>query len=122
MTHTMEYISTTVDYATLVTACGEEYRYVLPGETLSASDDVRRDYRGGHYFDANTLRWFGSRNFATVVPGVTVELQTNAPGNRYRVTAWYSDDDRTPKPWFGCRHATRREAIACAKATAALLA
>lgn len=108
-------------------ACGEVYKYAREGDRLSKSDDVRFDYENarlrGHYFDQDTLRFFGSRNFSTVALGVSVELQTNAPGDRYKVTAWKVSDD--PKegnqPWFGCWHATRREAVRCAKQTAELL-
>ena len=106
-----------MNYVTRVTACGEASNYTLAGDRLSTSTDIRADYREGHYFDPSTLRWFGSRNFATVAPGATVELQSNAPGDRYKSTMW-RDTDNGPSPWFGCWHATRREAIACAKATA----
>lgn len=110
-----------MNYTTRLTACGEENRYTLAGEALSTSDDIRQDYREGHYFDPDTLRWFGSRNFATVAPGASVELQTNAPGeDRYRVEVW-KDTANGPSPWFGCRHTTRRAAVACAVATAASL-
>ena len=111
-----------MNYRTLSTACGADYAYVLPTDTLSDSTDVRGDYRGGHYFDADTLRWFGSRNFRTVAPGVSVELQANAPGDRYKMELWRVSDAGTPEPWFGCWHATRREAVACARATVAQLA
>jgi hypothetical protein len=114
-------METVSDCMTIVSACGEEYRHATPDEVISASDDVRRDYRNGHYFDTSTLRFFGSRNFATVAPGASVELQTNAPGDRYRVTIWKSGTDRSPKPWFGCRHATRREAVKCARDTSDML-
>ena len=115
-------MSETINYVTRTTACGEANNYIRPEDRLSTSWDVRADYREGHYFDASTLRWFGSRNFATVAPGVSVELQTNAPGDRYKVEAWKVSEDGSPSPWFGCYHATRREAIACAKATAVKLA
>lgn len=108
-------------------ACGEQYTYAREGERPSDSNDVRSDYESaslrGHYFDPSTLRFFGSRNFNTVAPGVSVELQDNAPGDRYKVTTWKVSDDPAQgnQPWFGCRHATRREAVRCAKETAELL-
>lgn len=112
-------------YTTVTMACGEGYRYALPTDTLSTSWDIVTDYRNapnsGHYFDADTLRFFGSRNFETVAQGVTVELQTRAPGDRYKVTTWRNDDNGYPDPWAGCWHATRRQAVACAKATAQAL-
>jgi hypothetical protein len=114
-------METMADCVVMVTACGEEYPYGPQGWTVSSSHDVRADYRNGHYFDPDTLRWFGSRNFETVAAGASVELQTKAPGDRYRVEIWRADDDRSPVPWFGCRHATRREAVRCARATSAML-
>ena len=108
-------------------ACGEQYTYAREDERPSDSNDVRSDYESaslrGHYFDPNTLRFFGSRNFDTVAPGVSVELQTEAPGDRYKVTTWKVSEDpkEGPQPWYGCRHATRREAVKCAKETAKLL-
>jgi hypothetical protein len=117
----------TEQYTTIHTACGEKYAYARKNDTLSDSGDVRSSYehasRKGNYFSEGALRFFGSRNFDTVAPGVSVELQTKAPGNRYRVETWkVSDDPREGnQPWFGCWHATRREAVKCAKATAELL-
>ena len=117
----------TETYTTRRMACGEVYKYAREGERLSKSDDVRSDYENarlrGHYFDQDALRFFGSRNFSTVAPGVSVELQTNAPGDRYKVEVWKVSDDPAEgnQPWFGCRHATRREAVRCAKETAELL-
>ena len=109
-------------YITRAMACGAEHGYVLPTDQLSESADVRRDYSGnGHYFDRDTLRFFGSRNFATVAPGVSVELQTNAPGDRYKVELWRVEADGTPGPWYGCWHATRRDAVRCALATVAAM-
>jgi hypothetical protein len=115
-------MTTTTDYVTRAMACGVTYDYALVTDRLSQSDDVRRDYRSGHYFDADTLRWFGSRNFRTVAPGVSVELQTNAPwGGRYKVELWRVEPNGTPGPWFGCWHETRRDAVRCALATVAAM-
>lgn len=53
------------------------------------------EYQSGptHWFDADTLRFFGSRNLHVPTPGFTVETQTNAPEGvgRYKVTAWVYD-------------------------------
>ena len=112
--------------STIYTACGEAYEWGTSDYTLSDSCDVRTDYRNGrgsgYYFDESTLRFFGSRNFETVAPGVTVELQTKAPAERYRVQVWrVGEEEKGPQPWFGCRHATRASAVRCAKATAKAL-
>ena len=112
-----------ISYSIKHTACGEAYAYARPEDVLSDSCDVRTDYRNGrrsgNYFDDRTLRFFGSRNFETVAPGATVELQTKAPGDRYRVQIWrVGEEGKGPQPWFGCWHATRAGAVKCAKATA----
>jgi hypothetical protein len=60
-------------------------------------DTLRNTYQrqtgATHWFDAETLRFFGSRNLHVAAPGITVECQTNAPEGtpRYRVTAWVID-------------------------------
>ena len=72
---------------------------------------------GRHWFDPDTFRFFGSRNLHLVTNAggcCTVECQTNAPGDRYRVTVWAMQDGR-PTPAGGCRHATLRQARACAR-------
>jgi len=112
-----------MNYKTVSMACGVEYDYALDSERISDSFDVRYDHErkvGGHYFSADTLRFFGSRNFETVALGVSVELQTRAPGDRYKVTVWV-DRDGAPYASHGCWHATRREAVKCAKDTGKLL-
>jgi len=108
-------------YVTHSMACGEEYRYALAGERLSTSTDIRDDYRGGYYFSASTLEWFGSEGFTTVAPGASVELQSNAPTPQYRAEVW-REGENGPEPWFGCYHGSRAQAEQCAKATAAKLA
>ena len=68
--------------------------------TTTSVDQLRRDYQGQsgpvHWFDADTLRFFGSRGRALVAPGLLVECQTNAPegAGRYVVTAWVVDADQ----------------------------
>ena len=114
----------TAGYVTEETACGERYDYALMSDRLSDSVDIRADYRSGHYFDPATLRFFGASRFATVAPGASVELQRNAPDGvpQYRAQMWRVGEDGSPEPWFGCRHDSRRAAVACARATAASLA
>ena len=72
---------------------------------------------GRHWFDRDTLRFFGSRNLhipAGAGGCVTVETQTKAPGDRYRVTVWFMRDG-APLPAGGCRHATLGAARGCAR-------
>lgn len=107
----------TITYRTITTPCGETYNYALPGETLSTSWDVRADYTAGHYFDPNTLEFFGSKQFETVAPGISVEHQTNAPkGMKWRVQAWRQPtiDGEGNQPWLGCWHGSRAAAHECA--------
>jgi hypothetical protein len=83
---------------------------------------LRRDYenQGGqaHWFDADTLRFFGSRNRELVRPGLMVELQANAPEGveRYAVHAWVLDPTRDNRvtPQLVARFTTRRAAAAFA--------
>lgn len=112
-----------MNYFTIVTPCGEEYAYALPGDTLSLSRDIRGDYSCGHYFSPGAMRFFGTRHFRTVAPGVSVECQTNAPAGvgQYKVTVWM-DSEHGPAVWHGCHHTTRREANACAIASSRKLA
>ena len=107
-----------MNYYTIVTPCGEEYAYSLPGDTLSMSEDIRTDYYHGHYFSPGAVSFFGVRNFRTVAPGVSVECQTNAPAGvgQYKVTAW-RESEHGPEVWHSCHHKTRRDANACAIAT-----
>lgn len=58
---------------------------------------MRRHYekQGGpaHWFDADALRFFGSRNRQMTQPGLLLETQTEAPEGvgRYSLTAWVYD-------------------------------
>jgi len=55
--------------------------------------DIKRNHTG-HFYDEATTRFFGSRNVHMPAPGITVELQSNAPTGypRYAVTVWVWDD------------------------------
>lgn len=69
--------------------------------SYSSADELQRNYENQsgptHWFDRDTLRFFGSRNRHLVRPGVMVETQMNAPDGvgRYAVTAWVVD----PTAW-----------------------
>jgi len=83
---------------------------------------LRRDYENQagptHWFDADTLRFFGSRNREMVRAGLMVELQANAPEGveRYAVIAWTRDAARDNRvtPQLVARFTTRRAAVAFA--------
>lgn len=104
------------------TPCGDSF-WVSNGwqwvpadmSTAELVDSVRAS--GSHYFDRDTLRWFGCRNFSMYAPGVSVELQAKAPGDRYAVRGW-DVREGVPVPVGGCRHGSLREARACALRTA----
>lgn len=103
---------------------GEGIYWSGPSVTLADYATVvslREAYKGGalggHWFSPDTLRFFGSRNLhiPTGAGGcVTVETQTKAPGDRYKVTAWFMRDG-APVPAGGCRHATLGAARSCAR-------
>lgn len=72
----------------------------------------------GHWFDAATLRWFGSQRRELIAGCIVVELQAKAPEGmpRYAVTPF--GPDASPVG-IVCRHATRALARACARRVAA---
>lgn len=79
----------------------QEFRYwgtVPPLCHHTDEEALRLDYQHQsgrtHWFDADTLRFFGSRNRHMVRPGLMVETQTKAPEGvgRYVVVAWVVDE------------------------------
>jgi hypothetical protein len=70
---------------------------------------------GGHFFDEDTLRWFGSRN-RELFRGALIELQSKAPSAslRYKVTFF----DATAAPIGGVAGSTRAEVKGYAKLVA----
>ena len=61
-----------------------------------------RHAQRGHWFDADTLRFFGSRNHHIHRAGLLVETRTNAPGGTdWSVTAWTMEDGRPIPCGFG---------------------
>ena len=119
------------DTAAALVAKALRFDYAPTAPELSgilSADEVRRTYRanrtGGHYFDADTLRYFGSRGFTVAAPGVTVECQSNAPAGvgRYNVVAWaWEDRDgvRELQPHTLARFSTRPAASRFARAVPA---
>jgi hypothetical protein len=106
------------------TVCGEVITYADEAtlDTNETLEGLRQDYgtgEGRHWFDDDTLAWFGSSDLDVAVAGFTVERQTNAPEGvpEWKVTAWFTGEDGKPYPSGGCRHDTRAEAYACAEAT-----
>ncbi len=78
------------------------FRYHKQTSVLSSFTDVdelRAAYEAQdcptHWFDPDTLRFFGSRNMKLAAPGIMIELQTKAPDgvHRYAVTAWVTDPE-----------------------------
>jgi hypothetical protein len=61
---------------------------------------------GTFFYSEQTMRFYGTRNPHLAAPGVTVELQTNAPDEtpRYAITAWMRMPDGEIRPTtFGRR-------------------
>ena len=60
----------------------------------TSPEELQRDYQRQsgptHWFDTDTLQFFGSRNRELVAPGMMIELQSKAPAGcpRYVVIAW----------------------------------
>jgi hypothetical protein len=91
-----------------MTRDGTMARYIAPdGDAFYYSGDVNADWRrfvslgdlinanraaGHHFFDSDTLRWFGSRN-RHIVAGALVETRMRAPARhlRYGVT-WFDHE------------------------------
>lgn len=85
-------------YTTAAAVAAEALRYWKGRPQLapiSSPQKLRDLYNesGGYYFNPDTLRCFGSRNFHMAAPGVSVETQLKAPEGvgRYCVTAWVFD-------------------------------
>jgi hypothetical protein len=70
-----------------------------------------------HYFDDDTMEFFGTENFHMVAPGISLEFQSNAPEGvgKWTVVAWvYSDDNSNNfTPYTLCRHDERASAYDC---------
>jgi hypothetical protein len=88
------------DTTTLTDMIRQAFQYwdeVPPLYPVRSTDELQRNYENQsgptHWFDPDTLRFFGSRNRHLVRPGLMVETQTKAPEGvgRYAVTAWVID-------------------------------
>lgn len=106
------------DIGTFYTRCGEGF-YCLPGElptpgTFESVDALRREHTG-HYFDRDTLRFFGERGTGSLRKGFArIALQRNAPESvgPYAVTYWHRSSYGTNGA-VTCRHETVAAARAC---------
>jgi len=79
-------------------------------EYLSISE-LRRNYTG-HWFDIETIRYFGSRNMSMIRPGIIVECQSKAPEgvDKYAITAFVMEDGRISTQLIG-RETSRVKAV-----------
>ena len=69
-----------------------------------------------HYFDDDTMDFFGTEDFQMVAPGISVEYQSNAPEGleRWTVVCWViNPDDNVFRPYTLCRHWSFDEASVC---------
>jgi hypothetical protein len=80
-------------------------------EYLSISE-LRRNYTG-HWFDPETIRYFGSRNITMVRPGIVIEYQSKAPEgiDRYVITAFVVMEDGRISTYLIGRETSRVKAI-----------
>lgn len=90
MAHTL----TNLDAATLDTALTALRHWRTVGERWTDRHVPNlADAHAGRWFDADSMRAFGSRNLHLHRPGLLVETQTKAPGGtRWVVTLWVVRD------------------------------
>lgn len=69
-----------------------------------------------HYFDNNTMEFFGTEDFQMIAPGISVEYQSNAPEGleRWTIVCWVMNEDNSIfTPYSLCRHWSLAEAAIC---------
>jgi hypothetical protein len=106
------------DAHALYTIITDAFKYWGGVPTLTTYTDeawLKADYESQsgetHWFDPETLRFFGSRNREMVAPGLMVECQTNSPSDKYVVVAWvYKGIQYRITPQVLRRFPTRKQA------------
>jgi hypothetical protein len=79
-------------------------------ETYTAQDGEH------HYFDDDTMEFFGTEDFQMVAPGISIEYQANAPEgvDRWTVVCWVVNEENDIfTPYTLCRHSDMNEAAVC---------
>ena len=76
----------------------EAFKYwetIPPLAAIRSMAELMRNHTG-HYYDADTRRFFGTHNPHMPAKGVTVECQRKAPEGvpRYSIAAWVQDGDK----------------------------
>jgi hypothetical protein len=105
------------------TFCGEKrFEYWDDAEVvlISNADELIEKYteQDGehHYFDSNTMEFFGTEDFQMVAPGISVEYQANAPDgvDRWTIVSWIWNESGTMfTPYTLCRHNNFDDAAVC---------
>jgi hypothetical protein len=109
------------------TFCGNERFNYWDGVKLVDivdADELIEEYTNQdgehHYFDHDTMEFFGTESFQMVAPGISIEYQANAPDSldKWSVHAWVTDDDMDTFTSYGiCRHADAASAAICGHIT-----
>lgn len=105
------------------TYCGEKrFEYWDDAEVvlINDADELIEKYteQDGehHYFDSDTMEFFGTENFQMVAPGISAEYQANAPDgvDRWTIVSWVWNESGTMfTPYTLCRHDNLIEAAIC---------
>lgn len=107
----------------MITFCGEErFTYWTDAVIVDIdnADDLIDAYQSQdgehHYFDSDTMDFFGTEDFHMVAPGISVEYQSNAPDgvNKWTVVSWvWREDGEQFIPYTLCRHDSLSDAAIC---------
>jgi hypothetical protein len=107
----------------ITTFCGEQRFKYWPDAKLVDIDDTDtliETYISQpgehHYFDDETMDFFGTEDFHMIGPGISVEYQSNAPEGleRWTIVCWVlNDEDNVFRPYTLCRHWSLSEASIC---------
>jgi hypothetical protein len=88
--------------------------FVDENELIEAYNNQEGEH---HYFDSDTMTFFGTEDFHMVAPGISVEYQSGAPDgvSRWSVVSWvFSDEDNDNfTPYSLCRHDSLSDAAIC---------
>jgi hypothetical protein len=107
----------------ITTFCGEQRFKYWPDAKLVDIDDTDtliETYISQpgehHYFDDETMEFFGTEDFQMLAPGISVEYQSNAPEGleRWTIVCWVvNPEDNVFHPYTLCRHWSWSEASIC---------
>lgn len=107
----------------ITTLCGREAFTYWPDPKLVDIDDAKtliKKYKkqdgAHHYFDKNTMKYFGTQDFTVIEPGISVEYQSEVPDEigKWAVVAWVENTEHDEfVSYHLCRHNSEDEANDC---------